>query len=355
MRMRFTKSIKIGNYIISEDSPVFIIGEAGVNHNGDMKLAKQLIDIAVKAGVDAVKFQTFKAESLILKNVEKAPYQKVTTSGNESQFDMLKALEVSKEQNLELKKYCEERNIVFLTTPFDEQSLEELDDLDLPAYKIASTDLTNIAFLRRVAKKGKPIFLSTGMSYLAEVERALQAIYPFNNEVVLLQCSANYPLPDEEVNLQVIRTYQQQFDLLVGFSDHTRGIGATPYAVPMGVKVVEKHFTLDKGMSGPDHATSLSPQQLKELVNEIRTVEKFLGNSLKVPTLSEINTRASLQKCLVARKSIGVNEIFSEENLIAMRTGGSGVSALYFDDLIGKPSNREYQKDEVIEFSGFKN
>ncbi len=205
--MKFNKKIKVGNYTIDSNSPVFIIAEAGVNHNGDINVAKQLIDTAVNAGANAVKFQAFKTENLILTNVEKAQYQKTTTGTSESQFEMLKKLEITKEQNLELVNYCKQKNIIFLTTPFDEESLEELDSLDLPAYKVASTDTTNLLFLKKIAQKGKPIFLSTGMSYLNEVELALEEINEYNQDVILLQCTANYPIKDEDANLNVIKTY----------------------------------------------------------------------------------------------------------------------------------------------------
>lgn len=258
--MNFNKNINVGDFSLNTESPIFIIAEAGVNHNGDLEIAKKLIDLASEAGANAVKFQTFKTENLILKDVQKAQYQKKTTDSKESQFEMLKKLEVSKEQNQELKKYCKKKSIIFLTTPFDEKSLDDLDDLNLLAYKIASTDTTNLPFLKKIAKKGKPIFLSTGMSYLTEVKIALETIYEYNKDVVLLQCTANYPIKNNEANLNVINTYKKCFDVLLGYSDHSVGIGAAPYSVPMGVVVVEKHFTYDKNLSGPDHKASLSPE-----------------------------------------------------------------------------------------------
>ena len=242
--MNFKKEIKIADKVISNDSPVFIIAEAGVNHDGDMEKAKKLIDIAVEAKVDAVKFQAFKSEELILENVKKAQYQKQNTGEKHNQFEMLKKLEISLEDNEELQNYCKERNIIFLTTPFDEVSLDQLDSLDLPAYKVSSTDTTNIPFLRKVASKGKPIIISSGMSYFSEVEKALSEIHKINTELVLLQCTANYPVSFDEVNLNVLNTYKENFDILIGYSDHSEGVGAAPYAIPMGANVIEKHFCL---------------------------------------------------------------------------------------------------------------
>ena len=346
--MIFADEIQIGNFNINKSSEVFIIAEAGVNHNGDMNMAKKLIDIAAEAGVNAVKFQAFRTEHLILKDVVKAPYQTKTTDSQESQFEMLKKLEVTKEQNLELLNYCKSKGILFLTTPFDEASLDELDELDLPAYKIASTDTTNLPFLKRVAKKGKPILLSTGMSFMSEIELALNEIYPYNKDVILLHCTANYPIDDCEVNLNVINTFKQKFNMLLGYSDHSVGIGAAPYAIPMGVKVLEKHFTLDNSLSGPDHKASLSPNELIEFVKITRKIERYLGTDLKYPTLSETKTRKSLQKNLVANKVIKQGELFTEENIIAKRTGGEGISALYCNNVYGKAAIKDFNKNDII-------
>lgn len=346
--MKFNKNITIENFELNDNSKTFIIAEAGVNHGGDIGVAKKLIDLASEAGADAVKFQAFKTESLILESVKKASYQQRTTNANESQFDMLKKLEVTKEQNLELKKYAKEKSIIFLTTPFDEVSLDEIDELDLPAYKIASTDTTNLPFLKKVAKKGKPIFLSTGMCYLSEIQMALETIYEFNKDVVLLQCTANYPIKDSEANLNIINTFKNTFDVLVGYSDHTVGTGAAAFAIPMGAKVVEKHFTLDKSLEGPDHTASLSFEELKEFVLLVRKVDSFMGSNIKKPNLSELNTRGSLQKSLVASSSIKKGDLFTEENIIAKRTGGVGISPIYYKDIISREANKNYLKDDII-------
>lgn len=346
--MNFEDTVKIEERTISEFDKTFIIAEAGVNHNGDVNLAKEMIDAAVEAGVDAVKFQTFKTDDLILKNIEKAPYQKETTDADESQYAMLKRLEMSYEQTVELMEYCRKKNILFLSTPFEKASLDELDELGVLAFKVAATDLTNIQFLRQVAKKGKPILLSAGMCYLEEVRKALEAIYPINRQVVLLQCTANYPIEDHEANINVIRTFKEEFNILVGYSDHTEGVGASPYAVALGAKVIEKHFTLDKTMGGPDQRASVSPEELGRLVTEIRHVEAYLGNGVKMPTCSEQMTRKSLQKCLVAARPIGAGKKFSNENIVAKRTNGEGISALYVDDVIGMTAQRGYEEDDII-------
>jgi N,N'-diacetyllegionaminate synthase len=346
--MKFAQRVNIGPLTVSAGAPAVVIAEAGVNHNGRMELARKLVDAAVAAGADAVKFQAFRTEALILASVRKASYQIKNSKTEESQFAMLKKLELTRAQNKELKDYCRKKRIIFLTTPFDEQSLDELDELDLPAYKIASTDITNLLFLRKVARKNKPVILSTGMATIEDVEAALRAIYPLNKNVVLLQCSANYPVADHEVNLRVMRVYRERFNILAGYSDHTVGLGASPYAVAAGAKVIEKHFTLDKGSDGPDHKASLDPRELKELVEEIRKVESYLGSETKALTASEKANRKSLQKCLVAARTIKKGELFSVGNIIGKRTGGVGISAIDYQKLIGKKALKDYETDHII-------
>ena len=347
--MKFSSRITIGTKEVSESGRVFVIAEAGVNHGGDMALAKEMIDVATEAGADAVKFQNFKAQGLILQGVDKAPYQKKTSAANETQYDMLKRLEVKKSQNIMLQEYCAQKGILFLSTPFEEESLNELSDMDIPAIKIAATDLTNIQFLRQGAKKGKPIILSAGMCYLEEVSKALEAISEFNKDIILLQCTANYPIRDFEVNLRVIRTFQKEFNILTGYSDHSVGIGAAPYAVAAGARLIEKHFTLSRKLEGPDQKASVEPDELKEMITRIRKVEEYLGNSIKTPTLSEQFTRRSLQKCLVAKTRIKCGERFTEDNLTAKRTNGVGISAVYYDDVVGRQADRDYEADTIIE------
>lgn len=346
--MKFNREIIIQNKNISKMSPTFVIAEAGVNHGGDIAIAKQLIDLAVDVKADAVKFQTFKAENIALNHIEKAPYQKKTTDKNESQFNMLKKLEVTKKQNQELKSYCQEKNIIFLSTPYDEESLDELDELDLPAYKIASTDITNLPLLEKIAKKGKPILLSTGMSYLSEVQIALECIHQFNKDVILFQCTANYPIRDDEANLNVLNTFKNNFDILLGYSDHTVGTGAAAFAIPMGVSAVEKHFTLNKSAEGPDHKASLSPVELKEFVNLVRKVDEMMGSSIKKPNLSETMTRTSLQKCIVAKSNIKKGEVFTNKNIVAKRTGGKGISPIYYKDIIGKSPLKDLNENDIL-------
>ena len=347
--LQFNKKIQIGTKEISEDAPVFIIAEAGVNHNGDMSQAEQMISLAVEAGADAVKFQTFRAEHLILKTVNKAPYQCDTTDAAESQYDMLKRLEVTETQNKHLKKCCEDQGIIFLTTPFDECSLHELDALNLDAYKVASTDTTNIPFLQKIARRQKPIIFSTGMSFLDEVNTALKALHAINQNVIVLQCSANYPIRDDEAHLAVLRTFRKEWDILCGYSDHSVGVGAGSYAVALGARVIEKHFTLDKSLEGPDHRASLDPLELKVFVEDIRCVERYLGSEVKEPTVAEQATRKSLQKCFVSACPIARGEIFSEENIVGKRTGGVGVSPIEYKEIFGKKADRDYQMNDIVE------
>lgn len=347
--MQFSHLIKIADKEISDRSPVFIIAEAGVNHNGNIDTAFKLVDAACEAGVDAVKFQTFKTENLILKGIKKAPYQTETTDKEQSQYEMLKKLEFTYDDYNILNEYCEKKGIIFLSTPFEQGSLRLLDKIDIPAIKIAATDLTNIQYLKQAAKAGKPIILSAGMCYLEEIRIALEAIYPINKDVILLQCTANYPIEDREVNLNVIDTLKGEFDIMVGYSDHSKGIGASPYAVVKGARVIEKHFTLDKNAEGPDHKASILPEELEKLVKEVRKAEIYMGSGIKAPTYSEQFTRRSLQKNFVAATDIKCGEIFSDCNIVAKRTNGEGISALYYDVLVGREANKDYLKDEIIE------
>lgn len=347
----FSRRIQLGSKTVSEKSPCFIIAEAGVNHNGSIDLALKLIDAAATANADAVKFQTFQTANLILEGVDKAAYQKKTTGASESQAAMLRKLELSIEQKAKLKTYAEKKGLVFLTTPFDEESLDLLDPLDLAGIKVASTDLTNVLFLRRIARKGKPIILSTGMSAMKDVRTALTVIKPINRDVMLLQCTGNYPMRDEDANLRVISTYRREFSILTGFSDHSSGIGASPFSIAFGAKVIEKHITLDKTMPGPDHPASLDPSELMTFVRDIRRAEAYLGTAEKKLSPAEHDTRPSLQKCLVAARTIRAGEAFSETNLVAKRTGGRGISAIEGIQLVGKKADRTYEKNEIIQRS----
>lgn len=344
----FRPEVFIGEKKISTDSPVFVIAEAGVNHNGSFENALKMIDVVRESGADAVKFQSFKTENLVLEQVQKANYQKVNTSSGDSQFQMLKKLEIEKEKLLQLFNYAKKSGLICLITPFDEASLDDISDIGVPAYKIASTDLTNLPFLEKVAQKGKPILLSTGMSYLSEIDLALQTINQYNDQVVLLQCTANYPIADDEAHIRLVSIYQNRYSVLTGYSDHTEGVGAAPYAVTMGAAVVEKHFTMSKEDHGPDHKASLSPAELISFVKEVRKVESYLGNGIKTPSISELSTRASLQKCLVASESIKAGEVFSPSNLLAKRTGGEGISPIYYYQIIGRVAKRNYHMNDII-------
>ncbi|WP_420386041.1 N-acetylneuraminate synthase family protein [Roseivirga sp.] len=347
--MKPAGSIKIGHKTIDKKSECFVIAEAGVNHNGDFSVAKEMIDVASECGVDAIKFQSFITKELILSNVDMASYQKANLKNDGSQYEMLKKLEVPANKMLELKEHAEAKNLIFLTTPFDSVSLHALDICDLDAYKVASTDTTNLVFLREMAAKGKPMLLSTGMTYFSEVQKVIAELLPINDQIILLHCTSNYPTDPTEVNLNVLKTFEEEFDIITGFSDHTAGIGASPYSVIMGAKVVEKHFTLDKSQPGPDHKASLEPDELTELVNQIRIAQSYLGSNVKMPTLSELGTRNSLQKSVVAKCQIASGEELTLDNLSTKRTGGKGIPAIYLDDLLGRTAQREYRADDIID------
>lgn len=347
-----SKSIRIGNKVIGEGHPCFIIAEAGVNHNGSLDLAKQLIDVAEEAGVDAVKFQTFKTEDLILSGIEKATYQKGTTNASETQTEMLKKLEIDKSFHVELVKYCEEKRVTFLSTCYEKGSLNLLMELGLPAIKIASTDTTNLQFLEQVAKTGKPVILSTGMSSQSEIEQAYRCLKENGcKELALLKCTSNYPTDPKEVNLRAMGTLKQSFNAIIGFSDHTEGLGASPYAVAMGAKIIEKHFTLDKNLEGPDHQASLSPDELILWVKEIRKVEQMLGNKEILPTKSEKETQKALQKCLVSNVDLKKGDTIARTNIAAKRTGGRGISASELYNVLGLELTRDISQNQPIDWS----
>mgnify|MGYP006078006279 CR=1 FL=1 len=304
--------------------------------------------MAKDARADAVKFQAFRTSELIIENVGKAPYQTKTTSTTESQADMLRRLELSTNHYLLLKDYCEKKDIIFLITPFDETSLKELEEIGVSAYKIASTDTTNLPFLKKVAQTGKPIFLSTEMTYLDEIKEALKEIHPKNKKIILMQCTANYPIEDNEANSKIVKLFQQEFDCLIGYSDHSVGIGAAPYAIPMGVCMIEKHFTLDKSAKGPDHLASLGPAELKALFKEVKRIETYMGVVIKEPTKSELQTRKSLQKCLVAAKPITKGSVIKESDLLGKRTGGVGISPIEYKKIVESVAVKDFDLNEII-------
>jgi N-acetylneuraminate synthase len=329
----------------------FIIAEAGVNHNGDINLAKKLIGAAKDAGADAVKFQTFKAEKVVIKNAEKAEYQKETTGIGESQYDMIKKLELTEYDFKELAEYAKKKGILFLSSPFDKGSVDLLDGLDVPAFKIASGEITNFTLLKYIAKKEKPIILSTGMSTLGEVEDALNVIRSEGVEkVILLHCVSNYPARIEDVNLGAMETLKQAFKIPVGFSDHTLGITASIAAVALGACVIEKHFTLDRNLPGPDHKASLEPDELKEMIKGIRNVEKALGDGIKRPTKDEVAIKRVARRSIVARVDIHRGTIITEDMLDVKRPG-MGIEPKYIERIIGKRAKINIKKDELITWS----
>ncbi|EAH4720501.1 N-acetylneuraminate synthase [Campylobacter upsaliensis] len=327
---------------------VLIIAEAGVNHNGDINLAKKLIEQAAKAGADVVKFQTFKANSCVSVSAKKAKYQLETTAKEESQLEMIQKLELSYESHFELMKHCKKHGIAFLSTPFDLESVEFLRGLDLPYFKIPSGEITNLPYLKAVAKCKKRVLLSTGMANLGEIEAALTILRKNGTRnITLLHCNTEYPTPFEDVNLNALKTLKEAFKLEVGYSDHTEGIVASLGAVALGAVVIEKHFTLDKTMEGPDHRASLEFEELRALCKGIRELEKALGSGIKKASKSEAKNKIIARKSLVAKREIQKGEKFSIENLTTKRPG-SGISAMRYEEYLGKRALKTYKKDELI-------
>jgi len=329
---------------------VFIIAEAGVNHNGSVDLAKQLIDVASDSGANAVKFQTFKAENLVVKNTQKAEYQKQTTNASESQFNMIKRLELDVETHKELIAYCQEKNIIFLSTPFDHDSINLLNDLNLQIFKIPSGEITNLPYLRHIGKLNKEVILSTGMSNLQEVEDALTVLISAGtqkNNITVLHANTMYPTPMGDVNLNAMLTIQKELGVAVGYSDHTLGVEVDIAAVAMGASIIEKHFTLDKTMNGPDHKASLEPEELKSMVASIRNIEKAMGNSEKKPSPSESINIEVVRKSIVASQDIEKGEVLTERNIAVKRPEG-GISPMKWDSVIGSVAVKSYNSDDFI-------
>lgn len=334
----------------TEASHTYIIAEVGVNHNGDLSLAKQSIDAAKAAGADAVKFQTFKAEKLTTKSAKMANYQKTNTGKTESQFDMLKRLELSKEEFKEIRLYCEEKEIDFLSTPFDEESALFLKEIGVQAFKIGSGDLTNIPLLREIDLCGLPVFLSTGMANLQEVKEASECfIY---SPVTILHCTSNYPAASSDINLYAMVTLEQELGLPIGYSDHSLGYEVGICAVSLGAKVLEKHFTLDKNLPGPDHKASLDPEEFSDFVNHIRDAEIFLGNGVKRCMPSEQSTKDVARKSVVSTRALSAGEVLSIEDL-AIKRPGNGIQPKRIYELIGKkvtqpiPEDYPFQEDDI--------
>lgn len=329
-------------------SSVYIIAEAGVNHNGDINLAKKLIDEAKKSGADAVKFQTFKAEKLVTKSAVKAEYQTKNDKGSLSQFDMLKRLELSYDDFEELLHYCNTVGIDFLASAFDLESVDFLDNLGMKLFKIPSGEITNYPYLKKIAQTGKQVVLSTGMSTYGDIEDALNILHENGaKDVIVLHCNTEYPTPMTDVNLRAMNSIKEAFNVKVGYSDHTEGIEIPTAAVALGGVLIEKHFTLDKNMDGPDHKASLNPEELSDMVRAIRNVEVALGNGVKTLSQSEKNNLEIVRKSIVANEFIAEGDIFTEDNLTVKRPG-NGISPMEWENVIGKTASKSFQEDEVI-------
>lgn len=330
-------------------SRVFIIAEAGVNHNGDIEIAKKLVDVAALAGADAVKFQTFRAENLVCKDARKAKYQLETTEKAESQFDMLKRLELTPDMHQQLISYCKSKQIMFLSTPFDIDSLDYLVQCGIDMIKIPSGEITNYPYLEKVGRTGKKVILSSGMSFLEEIEKAVAALRDNGSEdITVLHCNTEYPTPYRDVNLRAMLQIQNELGVPVGYSDHTAGIEVPIAAVALGATVIEKHFTLDRNMEGPDHKASLEPDELKEMVRSIRNIELSLGDGCKLPSDSEKQNINIVRKSIVAKCDIKQGEILTEGNLTTKRPG-NGLSPMKWREVLGNKAVHDFKKDEQIE------
>lgn len=328
-----------------------IIAEAGVNHNGDINLAKKLIDIAADAGVDYVKFQTFNSKKLVSRHAEKAAYQKENTNNaEESQLKMLQKLELSKEDHHTLIDYCKSKSVKFLSTAFDLDSIDFLNSLPIDIFKIPSGELTNYPYIKKIGGLGKPIIISTGMADLEEIKETVSVLLQFGaskNDITILHCNTEYPTPMQDVNLNAMLTIGKVCEVPIGYSDHTLGIEIPTAAVALGASVIEKHFTLDNTMEGPDHKASLEPEELKAMVIAIRNIEKALGNGIKKPSPSELKNKAIARKSIVASATIKKDELFTEHNITCKRPG-HGISAMKWEQIIGTKANKDYLEDDLI-------
>ena len=333
------------------DKKVFVIAEAGVNHNGDIRTAKKMIDAAVKAGADAVKFQTFVPEDLVSKKAPKADYQKSTTDAGESQLEMLKKLSLNADVHKELIEHCRKRKIQFLSTPFDMDSVNLLSSLGLDIFKVPSGEITNLPYLKKIGSLKKKIIMSTGMSDMKEIGRAMKILVEAGaskEDITLLHCNTEYPTPFEDVNLLAMVSIRKKFGVKVGYSDHTPGIEAPIAAVALGAVVIEKHFTLDKNAEGPDHRASLEPKELEAMVTAIRNTEKAIGNGIKKPSPSEMKNIVIARKSIVASRAIRKGDVFTTDNITAKRPG-TGISPMKWHKVVGKKAKKNFSIDEIIE------
>lgn len=329
---------------------VFIIAEAGVNHNSSLKTAKKMVDVAVSAGADAVKFQTFNAESLVSKYAPKAGYQKISTGKDESQLEMIKRLELGFNAHKELFQYCRQKKIIFFSSPFDLKSIDLLARLGLKIFKIPSGEITNLPYLRRIGSLRKKLIISTGMSTLNEVEDSLDVLVKSGTkkqDITVLHCNTEYPTPFKDVNLLAMLTIKNKLGVNVGYSDHTPGIEISVAAAALGATVIEKHFTLAKNMPGPDHKASLEPGEFRQMVNLIRNIEKALGSGRKAPSRSELKNKPAARKSIVALRPIKKGEIFGEKNITVKRPG-TGISPMKWDEVLGRRAKRDFKEDELI-------
>lgn len=328
-----------------------IIAEAGVNHNGDLDLAKRLIEVAAEAGADLVKFQTFSADRLATKYASKAEYQNQTTDNSESQLEMLRNLELTYGMHEKLISHCIKCGVGFFSTGFDIKSIEILVELDTGLFKIPSGEITNLPYLRHIASYNKPVILSTGMSTLDDIEAALNVLITNGTrreQITVLHCNTEYPTPMNDVNLNAMNSIGEKFDVAIGYSDHTQGIEVAIAAVALGATVIEKHFTLDRNLAGPDQSTSLEPDELKLMVKSIRNIEQALGDGVKRPSQSEIKNISIARKSIVAASDIRKGEIFTDKNL-AIKRPGTGISPMRWDEVIGRAAVRDFAADELIE------
>ncbi len=329
---------------IGQGQPCFIIAEAGVNHNGDTDKAVEMIEVAARAGADAIKFQTFKAESLASPDAPQSTYQIENTGISEPQIEMLKRLELPLDSYPMLIEKCKKEEIVFLSTPFDPESIEFLTSLGdaIPAFKVGSGDANNDPHLGMIAKTGKPVLLSTGMCTMEEVERSVNLLRSYNTEIALFQCTSSYPAAPEDINLSVMHTFREKFQAPTGFSDHSEGIAITIAAVALGADLIEKHFTLSRTLKGPDHKASLEPGELQTMIENIRSVEKSIGNPEKAPSASEIETAKAARKSIITKKAIKAGEVLGPDNITIMRPG-TGLPPSEFERIIGQTLQKEIQ------------
>ena len=336
---------------MKEDRKILIIAEAGINHNGSLDMARQIIEAAAEAGADIVKFQTYTADAIVTQGTDKAKYQKGTTGDSESQYEMLKKLELNLDSHVKLMTYCDEKGVEFLSSPFDHNSIDMLAELKLKRFKVPSGEITNLPYLRHIGKYGKPTILSTGMSTLKEIEAALKVLETAGtprDKITVLHCNTEYPTPMKDVNLNAMLTIRDTFSIQVGYSDHTLGVEVPIAAVAIGAAVIEKHFTLDRNLPGPDHCSSLEPDELKAMVHAIRNIEKAFGDGIKRPSISEEKNKPCVRKSIVAKRDIKKGEILTEENL-AVKRPGIGISPMRWDEVVGSIAIKDWKADELIE------